>query len=236
VNLPNYLTLSRIAAVPLLIFLLSPKLPWFAEHWHMLWLEVPGTREFLAVTVFILASITDGLDGYLARRRNQVTTLGMLLDPLADKLMVAGAFVALVQFNPSVVPAWIAVLVIAREFLVSGLRSIAAQQGFTIEASELGKLKMVVQIVAIVAAILHRHWQWLEVPVLRWDLDVELIARTAMWFMVGISLISAFDYFAGFWRKIDHSVQRSRKRRTFILSRRKQAAQAEQPSSAPERL
>ncbi|MBI2682025.1 MAG: CDP-diacylglycerol--glycerol-3-phosphate 3-phosphatidyltransferase [Acidobacteriales bacterium] len=208
-NLPNYLTLSRIAAVPLLIFLLSPKLPWFAEHWHMLWLEVPGTREFLAATVFILASITDGL------------------------LMVAGAFIALVQFNPSVVPAWIAVLVIAREFLVSGLRSIAAQQGFTIEASELGKLKMVVQIVAIVAAILHRHWLWLEVPVVRWDLDVELIARTAMWFMVGISLISAFDYFAGFWRKIDHSVQRSRKRRTFILSRRKKAAQAEEPSSAP---
>lgn len=223
-NLPNYLTLSRIACVPLLIWLLSPKLPWFAEQLGMPWLVAPGMPERLAIAVFILASITDGVDGYLARKRNQVTTLGMLLDPLADKLMVAGAFIALVQFNPAIVPAWIAVLVIAREFLVSGLRSIAATEGFTIEASELGKFKMFVQIVAIVAAIVQRHWEYLDVPFTPIYLHVELIARTAMWFMVGISLISAFDYFIAFWKKIDHRVQRSR-RRPFVLSRRKRAQQ-----------
>ena len=226
-NLPNYLTMSRIFSVPLLIWLLNPKLPWFAEKLGTPWLVRPGTPELLAAGLFILASITDGIDGYLARKRGQVTTIGILLDPLADKLLVAGAFIALVQFNPSIVPAWIAVLVIAREFLVSGLRSIAAQEGFTIEASDLGKFKMLVQIISIVTAIIHHHWQWLEFPVpgrVPLDLDVELIARTSMWFMVGISIISAVDYFAGFWRNIDHSVQKSR-RRPFILSRRKKRAE-----------
>jgi CDP-diacylglycerol---glycerol-3-phosphate 3-phosphatidyltransferase len=222
-NLPNYLTMSRIFSVPVLIWLLNPKLPWFAEKLGTPWLVRPGTPELLAAGLFILASITDGIDGYLARKRGQVTSIGILLDPLADKLLVAGAFIALVQFNPSIVPAWIAVLVIAREFLVSGLRSIAAQEGFTIEASDLGKFKMLVQIISIVAAIIHHHWAWLEVPIpgrIALDLDVELIARTAMWFMVGISVISAVDYFIAFWRKIDHSVQKSR-RRPFVLSRRK---------------
>lgn len=222
-NLPNYLTLSRIASVPLLIFLLSPKLPWFAENWGMAFLNRPGMPETLAAGLFILASITDGVDGYLARRRNQVTTLGMLLDPLADKLMVAGAFIALVQFNPSIVPAWIAVLVIAREFLVSGLRSIASAEGFTIEASDLGKFKMVVQIVAIVAAILERQWTTFEFGL--FHMDVEIIARIAMWFMVGISLISAADYFFAFWHKIDGSVQTTL-RRPFVLSRRKQSGES----------
>jgi len=229
-NLPNSLSLSRIAAVPLIIWLLNPKLPWFAEKLHTPWLVAPGNPEILAVSLFIAASITDGFDGYLARKRNQVTTLGMLLDPLADKLMVAGAFIALVQFNPSIVPAWIAVLVIAREFLVSGLRSIAASEGFTIEASDLGKFKMVVQIVAIVAAILQHHWEYLDIPFTDHIfgrfiyLQVELIARTAMWFMVAISLISAVDYFAAFWRKIDHSATK-RRRRPFVLSRRKRRQQ-----------
>lgn len=212
--------MSRIASVPLLIWLLSPKLPWFAEVLGLPVLKEPGVPEGLAAGLFILASITDGLDGYLARKRNQVTTLGMLLDPLADKLMVAGAFIALVQFNPSIVPAWIAVLVIAREFLVSGLRSIASSEGFTIEASDLGKFKMVVQIVAIVAAILHHNWVTFEFGV--FHMDVEIIARAAMWFMVGLSLISAADYFIAFWQKIDRSVQTTT-RKPFVLSRRKQA-------------
>src|SRR5439155_5093997 len=97
--------------------------------------------ELLASALFIAASITDGLDGYLAPKRGQITTIGMLRDPLADKLLIAAAFVTLVQFNPSLVPAWVAVVIIAREFLVSGLRSIAASEGFTIEASDLGKFK-----------------------------------------------------------------------------------------------
>ena len=98
-----------------------------------------GERELLASFVFIAASLTDAIDGYLARRRAQVTTMGMLLDPVADKLLIAAAFITLVQFNPRIVPAWMAVIIIGREFLVSGLRSIAASEGFTIQASELGK-------------------------------------------------------------------------------------------------
>ena len=227
-NLPNYLTLSRIASVPLLIWFLSPKCHWF---YH------PGDRELAAAGIFILASVTDGVDGYLARKRGQVTTLGMLLDPLADKLMVAAAFIALVQFNPSIVPAWVAVIVIGREFLVSGLRSIASSEGFTIEASDLGKFKMVVQIVAIVAAIIHHNW--LEVEFGRFTLPVEIIARTAMWIMVTLSLVSAVDYFTAFWRKIDHSVQKTRAtRRPFVLSRRKRhdlqaAAEKVEPAREP---
>ncbi len=120
------------------------------------------TQEIVASVLFVLASITDGLDGYLARKRGQITTMGMLLDPLADKIMVTAAFVALVAYNPEVVKVWIVVVIIGREFLISGLRSIAASEGFTITASELGKLKTVVQIVSVVSAILaHRwdHWQ-----------------------------------------------------------------------------
>src|SRR5258708_40123794 len=110
-----------------------------------------GEKELLASTVFILASITDGIDGYLARKRGQITTIGMLLDPLADKLLIAAAFITLVQFNPAMVPAWMAVVIIGREFLVSGLRSIAASEGFTIQTSELGKFKILVQLIPLVA-------------------------------------------------------------------------------------
>ena len=129
-NLPNYITLTRIASVPLLIWILiSPRFS-----------SVHGEKELLASTVFILASITDGIDGYLARKRGQISTMGMLLDPLADKLLIAAAFITLVQFNPAMVPAWMAVVVIAREFLVSGLRSIAASEGFTIEVKRAGNI------------------------------------------------------------------------------------------------
>ena len=140
VTLPNYITFSRIVAVPLFMWLvLTPRLS-----------SATGEKEAFASLLFIAASITDGIDGYLARRRGQITTLGMLLDPLADKLLITAALVTLVQFNPAMVPAWIAVLVIGREFLVSGLRSIASSEGFTLEASDLGKYKMFVQIVSVV--------------------------------------------------------------------------------------
>jgi CDP-diacylglycerol---glycerol-3-phosphate 3-phosphatidyltransferase len=209
VNLPNYITMTRIFSVPVLIWILA------SHRFH----GTDGRREILACAIFIAASITDGIDGYIARRRGQITTLGMLLDPLADKLMVTAAFVALVQFNPAVVPAWVAVIVIGREFLVSGLRAIAASEGFTIEASDLGKLKMVVQIVAVVAAILAHAWtRWIFGPVV---IDVKLIAHMAIWFMVFVSSVSAIDYFAAFWSKIDKSSTRRRKRRAFILSRPK---------------
>ena len=133
-NLPNSISLSRIFSIPLLIWILST---------HLL-PSSNGEKELLVTALFIAASITDGIDGYLARKRGQITTMGMLLDPLADKLLIAAAFITLVQFNPSLVPAWMAVVIIGREFLVSGLRSIAASAGFTIEASNLGKFKTVV--------------------------------------------------------------------------------------------
>ena len=150
-NLPNSITLSRIASVPVLIWALSPRFPVQGTH---------GEQEIFASAIFILASITDGVDGYLARRRGQITTLGILLDPLADKLMVTAAFICLVSYTPGLVKPWIAVLVIGREFLVNGLRSIAASEGFTIEASEIGKLKTVIQIVSVVAAILAHKWDY----------------------------------------------------------------------------
>ncbi len=194
--------------IPLLIWVLSSNR--FAA--------ADGEKELLASALFIAASITDGIDGYIARRRGQITTMGILLDPLADKLLIAAAFVTLVQFNPRLVPAWIAVVIIGREFLVSGLRSIAASEGFTIEASDLGKFKMFVQIVSVVAVILDHRWR--EWPVGPYIFPVHWIAYLAIWFMVGVSLISAGDYFIAFWRKIDRHVVK-RNRRAFILSRRK---------------
>jgi CDP-diacylglycerol---glycerol-3-phosphate 3-phosphatidyltransferase len=212
VNLPNYITLTRIASIPLLIWILTSGL----------FQGTDGRRELLASALFLAASVTDVMDGYLARKRGQITTMGMLLDPLADKLMITAAFITLVQFNPRIVPAWIAVIIIGREFLVSGLRSIAASEGFTIEASDLGKFKMVVQIIAVVAAIIDHRWR-------EWDLSaiglpiflpIDVIARMSIWFMVAISLVSAADYFIGFWAKIDRRVER-RRRRLFVLRRRK---------------
>jgi CDP-diacylglycerol---glycerol-3-phosphate 3-phosphatidyltransferase len=208
VNLPNSITLSRIFSIPLLIWILT------TNRFNRL----DGMQELLASALFIAAAITDGIDGYLARKRGQITTMGMLLDPLADKLLIAAAFILLVQYNPSLVPAWIAIVIIGREFLVSGLRSIAASEGFTIEASDLGKFKMIVQIVAVVAVILDHRWK--EWPVGPYFFPVHWIAFSAIWFMVALSLYSAFDYFKAFWSKIDRSAVRSR-RRAFVLSRRR---------------
>lgn len=208
-NLPNYITLSRIATIPVLIWLLSTR--------HLS--SVHGHKELIASLVFIAASLTDTFDGYLARRRGQITTLGMLLDPLADKLMIAAVFITLVQFNPRIVPAWIAVVIVGREFLVSGLRTIAANEGFTIEASDLGKFKTCVQMVSVVAAILDHRWIYWTV-VGDFILPIHVIAYLSIWFMVAVSVVSAVDYFAAFWSKIDRRVVK-RRRRAFILSRRR---------------
>ena len=227
-NLPNYITLSRIAAIPLIIWVLTTS--YFSAQQNTL-------RVLLASGIFVLASITDGVDGYLARRRGQITTMGVLLDPLADKLMIAAAFITLVQLIPSIVNVWVAIIVIGREFLISGLRSIAASEGFTIEASELGKLKMVVQIISVVSAILAIRWdKWVFAFGSRSVIfSIDLVARMAVWFMVVVSVISAVDYFVGFWKKIDKRAER-RRRRPFILSRRKkksiQQAEADHPAKA----
>ncbi len=207
-NLPNSITMSRIAGVPVLIWMLSASFPF--RDWR-------GEQEIIASILFILLSISDGLDGYLARRRGQITTMGMLLDPLADKLMISAAFISLVEFTPHIVKPWIAVVVIGREFLVNGLRSIASAEGFTIEASNLGKLKTIIQIVAVTAAILSHRWYewrfgWYILPIV-WT------AYTAIYFMVLVSIISAVDYFAAFWRKIDQA-SNTRRKASFVLSRR----------------
>ena len=209
-NLPNSITMSRIVMIPLLLWILST---------HFLWRGAHGEQEIVASVLFILASITDGLDGYLARKRKQITTLGMLLDPIADKIMVTSALVALVAYNPQVVKVWIAVVIIGREFLISGLRSIASSEGFTIQASDLGKLKTVVQIVSVVSAILAHHWDQWQFGML--IIPIKWIAIAAIYFTVLVSSISAIDYFAGFWKQIDHASKDRRK--SFVLTRRKSA-------------
>jgi CDP-diacylglycerol--glycerol-3-phosphate 3-phosphatidyltransferase len=210
VNLPNSITMSRIVMIPLLLWILSPHFPW----------QAAGAQEITASVLFVLASITDGLDGYLARRRGQITTMGMLLDPLADKIMVTGALIALVAYNPQVVKVWIAVVIIAREFLISGLRSIASSEGFTIQASDLGKLKTVVQIVSVTSAILAHRWDQWQFGVL--VIPVKWYAVAAIYFTVLVSTISAVDYFIGFWKQIDHASKSRRK--ASILAQRKSAS------------
>jgi CDP-diacylglycerol---glycerol-3-phosphate 3-phosphatidyltransferase len=160
------------------------------------------------------------VDGYLARKRGQITTMGMLLDPLADKVLVTAALVALVAYNPDVVKVWIAVVLIAREFLISGLRSIASTEGFTIQASDLGKLKTVLQIVTVVSAILAHRWlEWQFGLVI---IPIKWIAIAAIYFTVLVSTISAVDYFVGFWKQID--LASKDRRGGYVLTRRKGAS------------
>lgn len=173
-NIPNSLTLLRIFLVPFLVVVLLTKF---------------DGREYVGLAIFLLAAVTDLLDGYFARRFKQVTRLGMLLDPIADKLLVSAAFISLVEIG--IAPAWMIVIIIGREFAVSGLRSIAAQQGVTIAASPLGKGKTVSQVVAIALMILgHELGQFV------W------LGRAALWVVVIFALGSGVDYFIRFWRAV----------------------------------
>lgn len=220
-NLPNSITLGRIFSVPILLWILSPFFPHLG--WH-------GGQELVASLFFILISISDGVDGYLARSRGQITTMGMLLDPLADKLLITAAFITLVEYEPSIVKPWIVVIIIGREFLVNGLRSIASTEGFTIQASDLGKLKTVMQIISVVAVILAHAWDqwhfgWFIMP-------VRLIAVSSVYWMAAISVISAVDYFVAFWRRIDKASTGSRGRdNQFVLSRQKTPQAPAKPTS-----
>ena len=132
VNLPNYITLSRIAAIPLIIWILTT--PYFSAKSA----KEETLRVVLASGIFILASITDGLDGYLARRRGQITTMGMLLDPLADKLMIAACYITLLRLAPDIVNIWVVVLIIGREFLISGAIRIIPDHRFLNHPNPLG--------------------------------------------------------------------------------------------------
>lgn len=194
INLPNSITLSRIACIPFFIWVLSV---------HIF---PPGEQELLAVAIFILASITDGLDGYLARKHGQISSVGILLDPMADKLLVTAGLILLVRYTPNLMHPWMVVLVLGREFLITGLRAVAAREGFALMARDAGKLKMVIQIVAIVAAVLaHRWYEW---NIYGFIIGVQLVARMAIWFMLVVTTISAFDYMWAFWERVNSAAAR----------------------------
>ena len=207
-NLPNLLTLLRIFFVPLLVAALLADGYWL-ESWQSL---VPVSREVFALVVFLAAAATDLLDGYLARRWEQVTTVGTLLDPIADKLLISAALVSLVDIHR--VPAWMVILIIGREFAVSGLRSIAAASGYTIMASELGKSKMAAQVAAIALVIAGIRWPFFNEA-----------AALAMWAVMLFGLVSAADYFLKFWRGVDDQVKTRRRMELVALQRQQRKSQ-----------
>jgi len=200
VNLPNALTLARIFLIPFVVVVLLTKQ---MHNW-----------AFWGAGLFLAAALTDLLDGYLARRRKQVTTLGRLLDPIADKLLISSALVSLVQLQ--IAPAWMVVIIIGREFAVSGLRSIAAHEGFSIDVSTLGKGKMVAQVAAVAGLILgHQLGGW-----------INQLGRILLWAVVFFALVSMVQYFRDFWRKLDSSIKNRERRQLRILERRRQWAAA----------
>jgi len=176
-NLPNSLTVARIFLVPVLVSVLLTKF----EGRLVLGLPV----ELVGAAIFGIASLTDWLDGYLARRRGQVTWVGQLLDPIADKLLISATLISLVQLD--LAPAWMVAIIIGREFAITGLRSVAYARGLSMPASRLGKLKMVSQVVAILLLILG----WERMP---WLL---LAGQAALWVVLATALVSALDY----WRR-----------------------------------
>jgi CDP-diacylglycerol--glycerol-3-phosphate 3-phosphatidyltransferase len=169
-NLPNSLTLLRIFLIPILVVVLLTKF---------------DGKEYVGLAIFLVASATDFFDGFLARRHKKVTRLGILLDPVADKLLMSAAFISLVELG--LAPAWMVVIIIGREFAVSGLRSIASQQGVTIAASPLGKTKMVTQVIAIALLILGYQLG-----------EFMFTGQVALWLVMIFALGSAIDYFHKF--------------------------------------
>jgi CDP-diacylglycerol---glycerol-3-phosphate 3-phosphatidyltransferase len=177
-NLPNALTLARIFLVPLLVVVLLTK---FEGR-----LILGVRKELVGAAIFGLASLTDWLDGYLARRRKQVTTLGQLMDPLADKLLITAALLSLVQMD--LAPAWMVLVILGREFAVTVLRAVAYAKGIVIAASPLGKLKMLSQVVAILLLILGvDHLQ-----------QFFILGKVALWAAVITAIASAIDYYRRF--------------------------------------
>ena len=171
-NVPNLLTVLRILAVPVIVVALLGETP---------------NGDTLAAIVFALAAVTDGLDGYIARSRGDVTTFGKLMDPLADKLLIVAALISLVALDR--LAAWVAMVIIARELAVTGLRSVAAEQGVVIAASWLGKVKTILQVAAVFALIAFESS----------PLWVDLLVYAA----VAMTLISAADYFFGLRKTLE---------------------------------
>ncbi len=177
-NLPNSLTVSRIFLVPLLVVVLLTKFE------GRVIFGIP--KELVGAAIFGLASLTDWLDGYLARRRKQITALGQVIDPFADKLLTSAALISLVQMD--VAPAWMVAVIIGREFAVTGLRSLAYARGVAMPASRLGKIKMIAQVVAILALILGHGG----------SRELLLLGQAGLWVVVVSALVSAADYFRRF--------------------------------------
>jgi CDP-diacylglycerol--glycerol-3-phosphate 3-phosphatidyltransferase len=203
--IPNVLTILRIFFVPLLVAALVQ------QDVALRLGSLTVTNEWLALAIFLSAAATDLLDGYLARRWKQVTTIGTLLDPIADKLLVSAALISLVQVRA--LPGWMAILIIGREFAVSGLRAIAAAEGYTIRANDLGKTKMFSQVVAVSCMLLSVRHPALLRP-----------GMMLMWGVVFFAMLSAFSYFGKFWHKVDEGVKNRRRRELLTLERRRQRA------------
>mgnify|MGYP001615946219 FL=1 len=201
-TLPNALTLSRIFFIPLLLAVLLRKQVEIETPWIIL------SKEMVALPIFLAAALTDLLDGIIARRRRQVSTLGTLLDPVADKLLISAAFICLVELGR--VPAWMVVVIVGREFAVSGLRSIAAAEGYMIEASELGKTKMVLQVIAVSLLLAGAHSPFLS-----------RLGVAAVWVVLVFAVVSAVDYFMKFWRRVDIRFKLRRRRERLMLLRKR---------------
>lgn len=185
-NLPNILTMMRIAAIPVLaVLLLSPS----------------QSSGFWAAAVFSLASITDWLDGYLARRMGIVTVFGKFLDPIADKLIVMAALIMILPFDR--VPAWMVLLILGREIIITGLRGIASSEGIVIQASDLGKFKTIFQIVAIIGLLLHYDYNWffgIDNPWLH--VNMHNVGIFFLWIATLLTVWSGADYLVRFVRVI----------------------------------
>ena len=185
-NIPNIITMVRIAAIPLLcVLLLSPE------------------REagFWAAALFAAASVTDWLDGYLARRMGIVTVFGKFLDPIADKLIVMAALIMILPFGR--VPAWMVLVILGREMIITGLRGIASTEGIVIPASNLGKFKTIFQLVAIIGLLLHYDYQWffsIDHPLL--VVNMHNVGMFYLWIATVITIWSGFDYLNKFVRVI----------------------------------
>jgi CDP-diacylglycerol--glycerol-3-phosphate 3-phosphatidyltransferase len=204
-NLPNFLTVLRIFFVPVLIVVLLTRSPNV-----VLW-GFPMHFEVWGVLILLAAAATDWADGYVARRNRQITTLGILLDPIADKLLISAAFISLVDMH--LVAGWMVVIIIGREFTILGLRNIASAEGFTIAASALGKTKMVLQVCAVAVLIVGaRH------P------SIRPVATVLLWLVVISALVSAAQYFHRFWNQLDDRIKQRRKLRMLESQKKQQDA------------
>lgn len=185
-NLPNILTMTRIAAIPLMASMLF---------------SLSQSSGFWAAVVFSLASVTDWLDGYLARRMGVVTVFGKFLDPIADKLIVMAALIMILPFGH--VPAWMVLVILGREIIITGLRGIASSEGIVIQASDLGKFKTIFQLVAIIGLLLHYDYNWFFGIDQSWQhVNMHNVGMFFLWIATLLTVWSGVDYLARFIRII----------------------------------